>query len=87
VREGLADEALGPRGRRLVGVEGPRAGLIEAIPYRFDEVTHGQVLAVVRTGNRNRRVLAPCDGTVVSPRPQAGRPVPSVLFWIRRQRS
>jgi hypothetical protein len=60
--------------------------VIDAVPYRFDTVSRGEVLAVVRTSNRSRRVLAPCDGTVVSARPRMGRPVLPVLFWIRRQR-
>lgn len=88
VREGLSEKELGPHGRRLVAVPRPpgtRTGVIDAVPYQFDTVTRGQVLAVVRTGKRNRRVLSPCDGTVVSARPSVGRPPPPVLVWIRRR--
>ena len=88
VRERLADVGLGPHGRRLVRVPRPpgtRTGVIDAVAYQFDTVTRGQLLAVVRTGKRNRRVLSPCDGTVVSARPSVGRPPPPVLVWIRRR--
>jgi hypothetical protein len=88
VREGLSEEALGPHGRRLVAVPRPpgsRNGVIASVPYTFDAVDRGDLLAVVRTGNRDVRVLAPWDGTVVSARPRAGGPVSPVLFWIRQR--
>jgi len=86
IREGRSDVAPAPHGRRLVQVARPtgsRNGVIQAVPYRHDTVERGALLAVTRTGSRNRRALAPVDGLIVSPRPVVGQRPPEILFWLR----